>query len=336
MALIRAAGVRGFAQLVLDHGGDPEAMARRARLPVEALHDDELLVDDVALGSVLEVAATELDLPDLGLLLAERQDLTMLGALSVAIQNSPTLGEAMECTSRYLFVHARGLNVQVVPDPQGVPGVMGIRYGQLGVRDSFRQGLDVGLGFVHRATRYLLAGGYGLRSVELPHRPVAPVARYEAFFGVPVAIERPAAVLRVPVSLAAQPIVEANQAARRLALEHLDRQARGGGHDVTAQVKAALEQSLGTTGVEIADVGSLLAMHPRTLQRRLGDEGTSFARVLDQLRADRAGRYLTSTDMPMSQVAAALGLSEQSALSRACRRWWDQTPSEVRRGAIRR
>jgi AraC-like DNA-binding protein len=32
----------------------------------------------------------------------------------------------------------------------------------------------------------------------------------------------------------------------------------------------------------------------------------------------------------MSQVAAALGLSEQSALSRSCRRWFDATPSEVR------
>ncbi|MGA8850807.1 MAG: AraC family transcriptional regulator ligand-binding domain-containing protein, partial [Aeromicrobium sp.] len=102
MALIRAAGIRGFAGLVTDHGGDPEQIARRCGLPVEALHDDELLVDDAALGSVLELAATELGLPDLGLLLAERQDLSMLGALSVAIQNSPTLGDAMECTSRYL------------------------------------------------------------------------------------------------------------------------------------------------------------------------------------------------------------------------------------------
>ena len=62
MALIRAAGIRGFAQLVTDHGGDPEDMARRARLPIEALHDDELLVDDVALGTVLEIAARALDL----------------------------------------------------------------------------------------------------------------------------------------------------------------------------------------------------------------------------------------------------------------------------------
>lgn len=334
MALIRAAGIRGFSELVLDHGGDPEAMARRARLPVGALSDDELLVDDVALGTVLEIAATVLDLPDFGLLLAERQDLTMLGALSVAIQNSPTVGEAMECTSRYLFVHARGLSVQMVPDPQGVAGVIGIRYGQAGMGEVFAQGLDVGLGFLHRTTRYLLSGAYGLRGVELPHHPLAPLVRYETFFGVPVLAGRPEAILRVPTSLLDQPIFDANQAARRLALAHLEGQAKDSGHLETSRVRSALEQSLGTTSVQIADVAALLATHPRTLQRRLEVEGTSFAEVLDGLRAARARTYLISTDMPMTQVAAALGLSEQSALSRSCRRWWGRTPSEVRRAAL--
>lgn len=333
MALIRAAGIRGFRQLVLDHGADPEAMARQARLPVEALSDDELLVDDVALGTVLEIAAAQLELPDLGLLLAERQDVTMLGALSVAIQNSPTVGDAMECASRYLFIHARGLSVEMVPDPRGAPGVIGIKYGQDGMGEVFGQGLDVGLGFLHHTTQYLLSGPYGLRGVELPHRPLAPVLRYEEFFGVPVSTGRPDAILRVPRSLLAQPINEANVAARRMALEHLEARARDAGEGETSRVRSALEQSLGTTSVRIGDVAALLATHPRTLQRRLEAEDTSFAEVLDGVRAARARSYLTTTDMPMTQVAAALGLSEQSALSRSCRRWWGRTPSEVRRAA---
>jgi AraC-like DNA-binding protein len=331
MALIRAAGVRGLDGLVRDHGGDPVDMARRAGLPAQALHDDDLLVDDVALGTVLEIAAAELALPDLGLLLSQRQDLTMLGALSVAIQNSPTVGDALECTSRYLFIHSRGLSVEVVPDPRGAAGVVGIRYGQAGLGDVFRQGLDVGLGFLHRSSLYLSSGSYGLRGVELPHRPLAPVSRYEEFFAAPVSTGRDAAVLRVPTSLLAQPIDAANQAARRLALEHLEIQARESGRDVETRVRSALEQSLGTTRVHVDDVAGLLAVHPRTLQRRLEDEGTSFGAILDRLRAARAQSYLTTTDMPMSQVAAALGLSEQSALSRSCRRWWGRTPSQVRR-----
>ena len=331
MPLIRAAGISGFDALVRELGGDPAEMARRARLPLEALRDDELLVDDGALGRVLEIAATDLGVPDLGLRIAERQDFGMLGTLAVAIQNSPTIGDALDCTSRYLFVHARGLGVEAIEDPRGARGVTAIRYGPPVGGSLFPQGMDTGLGFLHRSTLFLASGSYGLRGVELPHRPIAPMSRYEEFFGAPVRFGAPAALLRVPSSLSAQPLRAVNQAVRDLALAHLDRQSRLPGDEAGPQVRSTLEQSLGTVGVEIDTVASLLNIHPRTLQRRLEAEGTSFAEILDRLRATTARTYLTTTQMPMSQVAAALGLSEQSALSRCCRRWWGRTPSDVRR-----
>lgn len=58
----------------------------------------------------------------------------------------------------------------------------------------------------------------------------------------------------------------------------------------------------------------------------LPPEGTTFAAVLDEVRRDAAWRYLTATDLPMNQIAGLLGLSEQSALTRCCRRWWQQSP----------
>lgn len=332
MALIRSAGITGFARLVTEHGGDPEELARRVRLPVEALWSDEILVEELTLARVLELAALELDLPDLGLRIAERQDSSMLGALAVAIGNSPTVADALECTSRYLFVHARGLSVEAIPDPHGVAGVIAIRYATPADGEAFRQGIDTGLGFLHRAIRELVGGPYGLRTVELPHRPLSPVSRYEDFFGAQVHPGRSRALLRVPSSLLDQPLDRADQVVRDLALEHLQRFAESPGQDVAPRVRSTIEQMLGTRPVDIGSVAALLAVHPRTLQRRLEAEGTSFAAILDELRRAKAMTYLTTTDMPLSQVAAALGLSEQSALSRCCRRWWDRAPRDVRRG----
>lgn len=331
MALIRSAGIKGFADLVVEHGGDPDAMARRARLPVEALWGDEVLVEELTLARVLELAAAELDLPDLGLLIAERQDSSMLGPLSVAIQNSPTVADALDCTSRYLFVHARGLSVEAIPDPYGTPGVLAVVYGTPADGDAFRQGIDIGLGFLHRTMLEMVQGPYGLRTVELPHQPLTPLSRYEDFFGTQVVPGRPRALLRVPSSLLDRPIVQADRTVRALALEHLQQYVASPGQDVAPRVRSAIDQMLGTTPAEIGAVAALLAVHPRTLQRRLEAEGTTFAALLDERRRARALTYLTATDMPMTQVAAALGLSEQSALSRSCRRWWDRTPREVRR-----
>jgi len=92
-----------------------------------------------------------------------------------------------------------------------------------------------------------------------------------------------------------------------------------------------VQQLLGTTAPQIDSVARLLMIHPRTLQRRLAAEHTSFAAIVDDVRRSEARRYLTTTDLPMSQIASLLGLAEQATLTRCARRWWDSTPTAIRR-----
>ena len=75
---------------------------------------------------------------------------------------------------------------------------------------------------------------------------------------------------------------------------------------------------------------ALLGLNPRTLQRRLASAGASFDEIREDVYRTAAMHYLCETQMPLGQVAAALGYSEQSAFTRACRRWFGATPSTVR------
>ncbi|BAD55973.1 AraC family transcriptional regulator [Nocardia farcinica] len=334
MSVIRSAGLRGFRATVAELGGDAEEFAAAVGLPVAALDADDLLVPDQAVAAVLELAAHRLDRPDLGLRIARRQDLDMLGPLALAIRNSPTLAHVLECTSRYLFVHARSLSLEIEPDPHGERGVLALRYGVRPGLPTPVQGTDLGLGFVHRAIQRLVAPRYGLRSVELPYRPSAPAAAYEEFFGAPVRTGRPAALLRVPAELADRPLSGGDENLHRLALAFLAEQATETGAATAPKVRAAVQQLLGTTPPEIGVVARLLAMHPRTLQRSLAAEGTGFAAILDDVRRQQARRYLTTTTMPLAQVASLLGLAEQATLTRCCRRWWGRTPTQVRRAGL--
>ncbi|MFI8994623.1 AraC family transcriptional regulator [Streptomyces sp. NPDC053542] len=332
MSVIRSAGLRGFRATVAELGGDAEEYATAAGLPVAALDADDLLVDDQAVTRVLELAAAGLDRPDLGLRVAARQDFGMLGALALAIQHSPTVADALECTSRYLFVHAQALSLTLEPDPYDAPGIAALRYGPHPGLAAPVQGTDLGLGFLHRAIQFLVDGPYGLRTVELPYRPAAPLATYEEFFGAPVRVARPAALLRVPKSLGDRPLAGGDEHLRRLALAFLAEQAPDERADIVLRVRGAVQQSLGTTPPDIGAVARLLSVHPRTLQRRLRAEGTTYAAILDDVRRQAARHYLTGTAIPMTQIAALLGLSEQSALTRCCRRWWGLSPTGVRRG----
>jgi AraC-like DNA-binding protein len=333
MSVVRSAALRGFRDAVTELGGDPEALAAAAGLVPHALDTDDLLVPDEAVAMTLEHAAATLRCPDLGLRVAARQDLGMLGPLAVAIQNSPTLGDALACTSRYLFVHGRSLSLTPVPDPYRARGVLGVRYGVDAARPVPAQAVDLGLGVLHRAITFLVGGGYGLRSVELPHRPVAPLASYEDFFGAAVRVNRPEAVLRVPRTMLEFSLTGVNDTLRRLAIAFLARQAPAPAATTAGRVRSALQQSLGTAAPDVGSVARLLSVHPRTLQRQLAAEGTAFGTILDEVRRQQAHRYLTTTDMPLTQVAALLGLSEQSALTRCCRRWWGCTPTAIRCGA---
>jgi AraC-like DNA-binding protein len=333
MSLVRSAGLQAFRQTVEELGGDAELFARQAGLPVAALDTDELLVPDTAIAAVLEIAAAALGCTDLGLRVASAQELGMLGPLSVAIANSPSVADALQCTSRYLFVHARDLSVSLVDDPDGARGVLGLRYAFATGGRPLPQGTNMTLLFVHRAVLFLVSGPYGLRSVDLPHQPVAPRARYEEAFGAPVRFGRPSALLRLPASLLARPLDGVDETVRRLALAFLSRQSPQPLPAVAARVRAVLTQSLGTGSTELADVARVLAVHPRTLQRELAAEGQTFSGVLDAVRRSRARSYLTTTDLPLAQISHLLGFAEQAVLTRCARRWWGRSPSAVRRAA---
>jgi len=333
MAMIRSAGLRGFRHVVTELGGDPVALARRVRLDPLALDTDELLVDDVAVATVLELAAARLHRPDLGLLVSRHQDIGLLGPLAVAIVNAPTVGDTLDATSRYMFVHAPSLSVRLAPDPYGVRGVSALVYEVApGPLPAPRQVIDICLGFLDGLLRSVVGGPYGLRTVELSHEPLAPIGVYEEFFGVRVLTGRPAALLRIPTSLVSRPLEGADPGIRRMALDFLERQTPPD-DGLAPRVADALRQTLGTSAPELGDIASLLAVHPRTLQRTLARENTGFAQLLDSVRRERAHHYLTTTDLPLGQVAALLGLSEQSALSRSARRWWVTAPRDRRRAA---
>ncbi|WP_431955461.1 AraC family transcriptional regulator ligand-binding domain-containing protein [Nocardia lijiangensis] len=333
MAWVRSAGLRGVRAVVEQLGGDADALARRANAPDGALDDDELMVRDSTIATILESAARELHCPDFGLRVALEQDLSMLGPLAVALQNAPTAADALDYTAKYLFVHARNLSVRLVPDPRGSRAVVGVRYGYPDGVQAPPQSIDMGLLFLHRVLISLFDGSYGLRTVEIPHRPVAPRRRYEELFSTQVHWQQPAAVLRVPKDLPQRTIEGGDRTTRLLALSYLDSQTPAAGSAIAGRVKAALQQSLGTGPTTIAAVADLLSISPRSLQRHLAAEGKSFATVLDDVRRERASTLLTESDLPLAQIASTIGLHNPATLSRYARRWWGTTARNVRREA---
>lgn len=331
---IRAASLRGFVPLVESLGGEPHRLLARFGIPAEALESEDAWVPITEHDLMLDAAASELRCPDLGLRLAEAQDLTILGPLAVAIQACPTTADALETGSRYLYAHSPALRIAVEPDPHGRRDVVALTYRKDLRESSYSpQATELGLGLFFRIASTLVGGLSGLRSAELPHQPLSPVSRYTDYFGVDVKFGRTTAMLRVDRRVLDEAFETANESIRLLALDHLSQRYDDPARRLSIQVRGALAETIGTNPPAVATVASLLAVHPRTLQRRLAAEGTSFEAVLDEVRRDATHRHLTTTMLPLAQVAALVGFAEQSTLSHAVRRWFGCTPRELRRDA---
>lgn len=70
---------------------------------------------------------------------------------------------------------------------------------------------------------------------------------------------------------------------------------------------------------------------PSALRRALEREGTSFRAIKDALRRDLAIEQLSHTDLPVPEIARAVGFAEPSAFHRAFKQWTGVRPGEYRR-----
>lgn len=329
--MVRASALQGYSALMRGLGADPVPVLRRHRIAAGALGDDDALISLRSGVQLLEDSAAVTGCADFGLRLSQVQDIGVLGPLGIVLQNAPTVKAAWELASRYRFVHSPGLVMQLHDRSATVEGAaeasVEIRLPRLPAQ---RQAIDLCLGHLHHINKLLAGHRYRLHAVALPHAPVAPLATYKRFFGAPVFTEQPRAALFPSRETMRADLSGANPALRQITEDYLARHFRVPGESVSARVRQALRRTLGTSHADKAGVARMLAIHPRTLQRHLASERTTFEALREEVRKEMALRYLRETHVPLSQLADLLGLSEHSALTRSCKRWFGAPPSMLR------
>ena len=102
----------------------------------------------------------------------------------------------------------------------------------------------------------------------------------------------------------------------------------------SARVRAALLELLPAGGGTTAQVARELGVSTRTLQRRLAEEDATFQDVLATTREELARHYLTTSELPLVEIAFLLGYDDPSSFHRAFHQWTGQTPMRLREAAV--
>ncbi|MEL6211614.1 MAG: helix-turn-helix domain-containing protein, partial [Pseudomonadota bacterium] len=184
--------------------------------------------------------------------------------------------------------------------------------------------------FLVEAVRACTGAPVTPRAVNLPEG-VAGAAALEAYFGCKVT-PGPTAV-RFSARDAARPLLSFNPDYWAAIEPGFRRQLQM----VTAaaswadRTRAALAQMLPSGRASVADAAEALRLSGRSLQRHLRSEGTSFQRVLDDVRHELALGYLQTTQLSLDEISYLLGYRDPNSFFRAFQGWTGMTPTTARK-----
>ena len=137
--------------------------------------------------------------------------------------------------------------------------------------------------------------------------------------------------ISVPIDLSKEKLVSANSAVHIIYEEQCERLLRD--LNKVENFSAATRRILLQAGDDLPDIKEVafkLHMSESTLRRRLKEESSSYRIICDEVRDVLAKKYLTSTNLTISDIAMLLNYSEAASFRRAFIRWNKLTPNDYR------
>jgi AraC-like DNA-binding protein len=265
-----------------------------------------------------------------GLKVASHFKQTSFHALSYGLSASSTLKEAFERVCRYCHVVSDAVEYQfvrsgseyhfVIVAAEGVPF----------------ESVDAVIGGYLRMCRSFVGHDYSPLRIEMRRpRPQRP-EDFQAVLRAPLYFECPENRMVFDCECVERVLDGANPELARhndaIALQYLARIERG---NIQARVREVLLSRLQYGEPSQEDVAALLSMSARTLQRRLGESGSTYKGILDETRHALALTHLSVPENSLSDVTYLLGFSACSSFTRAFRRWTGLSPSAWRARSTR-
>jgi hypothetical protein len=185
--LVRSAALNGYVEVARSAGLDPYRMIAACGLPPACLTDPEIKVSIISVAGLLEESSRQSGVPDFGLRLAERRSLSNLGAVALIVREQPTIRKVFEALVDYIHLHSEALLLRVEDHDDLVILTLSI---DIGRPVPMRQGVEMGIGFLHRSLQRLLGTCWKPCGICFVHEPPVRKDTHRRFFGTRVEFEQ--------------------------------------------------------------------------------------------------------------------------------------------------
>ncbi len=325
--------VTGSSVLAVCHWLDEQGVNSRTLSESLGLDLDSLTLQDSraplqSFNLLLQMGAQELGDPGIGLKLGSWNDTRRMGVIGHIVFNNRTLRQGLEQYQRLASLVSEGIEVQFeicdeqacvsyrCPDPDC--------YLAINLERMVTQA-------VTRARRFVSERIY-LTGVGFAHEPTAALEEYEALFGCPPTFNGDHCYLRFDAHFLDFELPQRNPYLHQALSRHVEGllQRLPLRRRLSVRVARLIDKLLSSGEIDAACIAEQLAMSRQTLYRKLKQEGESFQEIVERVRRDKALAYLKQGRYSLSEIAFLVGFSEQSAFSRAFKRWTGLTPAQYR------
>lgn len=331
--VVRSDIIRSFDEIAHDCGGDAERLLSSVGLGVESLHPtgNRPMLPYAKVVALLNEASRVLRRPDFGLHLASRQPPNGLGGpLSIAMRNCPTVGDAFRFCADRLYTYSDYADLNIRKDQDCRRWIL--QFETIDEKEvDQRQIIELSLLRTILIASFLSGGRAKPRETWFRHQPMSSLNVYKSYFRSRLSFCASMNAVTFDFDDDRLPVTGHDSEVYQLATSFIEQSWARPEEPLSIKIRRLLLERSGIVNISTNDVASAFAMHPRTLQRRLREEGTCFDDIRDDIGRTDALYYLKETNIPLVRVAALLGYSGLPAFSRRCRQWFSNSPGELRR-----
>lgn len=280
-------------------------------------------------GKILQAACDSTGRDTIGLLLGQRATLENAGPLRLLVLNAHTGREAVESLIRFAGIWYHGVEIGLTCERD---------YACLSIvaeRD-FRGRDQLLTAYLAASVKHLetiLGRAWRPSQIHVACRRVPSAEAYTRFFRAPVLFDQPRfAVLFREAALDA-PRAGSDRGLDAFLRQYLGELESREQPDLVGRVRHVIADLLAAGECSAERVAQMFDVHRVTLHRRLRTHGTTFVALLDESRRALATQMLAHTDLPVGEIASALGYGAAGSFVRAFTRWHGKTPGVWRRRA---
>jgi AraC-like DNA-binding protein len=312
-------------------GLDPDDLLARVGIARSALADPRSRLPKRRFQALWRAASQALDDPAIALRVATMVRPSTLGVIGHLGSASPSVRDAFETVQRLTPLLWEDFECGL--ETRGEVAFLRCGAARPGSTPEDRFTSEYAVALAVAMSRWRASGSMGPLEARFSY-PAPPYAEeYGRILQLPVRFDAGEDGILLPVAM----IDVANPAADARLIELLERYAAEQLAGIATptrfgdRVRACIRAAQPAGSLTATQVAERLSVSTRTLRRRLSEEGSSYREIVDEVRADLARHHLAREKRDIDDVAFLLGFSDQSAFTKAFRRWTGRTPADYAR-----